>query len=360
MRNLYSVLNLSRRANNEDIKTAYWALAKQFHPDVNAGNHDAERWTKEINRAYEILGDPDARTAYDLELAQQRAKARISFLRSAAIGAATFTLTAGSISMVVVWKEHALKIRSAKNETRAPGQKRAASRSARSEQPESGADPVDSAPHPEPPSELPAPTRSAIVNAALADREALGTSAPSSVVSEQPPNVAEPSAAPSQPSRTDLPEAPPVPQACLGHKDDNVRIQGCSALILHDPRDAVAFHNRGLAYVAKDDIDRAIADYTRAIELNPNYGPAFEARARAYARKGDHIRAIADVTRASELAPKVAAAVVKTTTMKTQPSPKGALSEGAVTQQTPLGTTLIETPPGGPYPPWALRNLGRY
>src|SRR5215467_9465910 len=114
---------------------------------------------------------------------------------------------------------------------------------------------------------------------------------------------------------------------CLEHKDDNVRIQGCSALILHDPRDAVAFHNRGLAYVAKDDIDRAIADYTRAIELNPNYGPAFEARGRAYARKGDYIRAIADVTRASELAPKVAD-VVKTTTMKTQPSPKGALAEG--------------------------------
>jgi curved DNA-binding protein CbpA len=233
MRNLYSVLNLSRRANCKDIKTAYWALAKQFHPDVNAGNHDSERWTKEINRAYEILGDPDARTAYDLELAHQRAKARISFWRSAAIGAATFTLTAGSISMAVVWKEHALKIRSAKNETLAPEQKRAASRSARSEQPESGADPVDSAPHPEPPRELPAPTRSAIANAALA-------------------------AAPSQ------------------------------------------------------------------------------------------------------LAPKVAAAVVKTTTMKTQPSPKGALAEGAVTQQTPLGTTLIETPPGGPYPPWALRNLGRY
>jgi|SRR6516225_2323807 len=68
MRNLYSVLNLSRRANSKDIKTAYWALAKQFHPDVNAGNHDSERWTKEINRAYEILGDPDARTAYDLEI----------------------------------------------------------------------------------------------------------------------------------------------------------------------------------------------------------------------------------------------------------------------------------------------------
>ena len=58
MRDLYSVLKLSRRASSEDIKFAYRALAKQFHPDVNAGDEEADRWTKEINRAYEVLGDP--------------------------------------------------------------------------------------------------------------------------------------------------------------------------------------------------------------------------------------------------------------------------------------------------------------
>src|SRR5215470_13963583 len=108
MRDLYSVLNLSRGASSRDIKAAYWALAKQFHPDVNAADMEAEQWIKEINHAYEVLGNPDARAAYDLELARQRAKARRSFWRSAATGAATFLIMAGSISMVVVWKQHAL------------------------------------------------------------------------------------------------------------------------------------------------------------------------------------------------------------------------------------------------------------
>src|SRR6516225_7473221 len=109
MRDLYSVLNLSRRASSKDIKAAYWALAKEFHPDLNAADMKAKQWIKAINHAYEILGNPDARAAYDLELARQRAKARRSFWRSAATGAATFLLMAGSISMAVVWKPHAVQ-----------------------------------------------------------------------------------------------------------------------------------------------------------------------------------------------------------------------------------------------------------
>src|SRR5215813_5097833 len=112
MGDLYSVLKLSRRASGKDIKAAYWALAKQFHPDVNARDQEAEWWTKEINRAYEILGNPDARAAYDVELARQRATAQRSFWRSAATGAVTFILTAGLISVAVVWKQHALQTRS--------------------------------------------------------------------------------------------------------------------------------------------------------------------------------------------------------------------------------------------------------
>jgi curved DNA-binding protein CbpA len=214
MRDLYSVLNLSRRANSKDIKAAYWALAKQFHPDVNAGDQDAERWTKEINRAYEILRDPDARAAYDLELARQRAKARRSFLSGAAAGAATLILTMGSISMAVVWKQHASQSGSAKNEmlvARAPAQERPTLRSARSEHRERGADPGQSAPHPEPSSEPPTSTNPEIIT----DREAptSGAPAPSSNVMEQPPEAG-PSAAPSESARTDMSRGQPVlPQA---------------------------------------------------------------------------------------------------------------------------------------------------
>src|SRR6476660_2483455 len=107
MSDLYSILGVSRHARSEEIKAAYWTLAKRSHPDVNAGATEAERRTKEINRAYEILGDPEARAAYNLELAHRRAKARRSFWSAAATGAATFVLTVGFVSVTVMWRQHA-------------------------------------------------------------------------------------------------------------------------------------------------------------------------------------------------------------------------------------------------------------
>ena len=91
---------------------------------------------------------------------------------------------------------------------------------------------------------------------------------------------------------------------CLDSKDHNLRILGCSLMIQGNPKDVVAYHNRGDAYGLKGDIDRAISDYNKAIELNPNYAPAYNSRGRAYASKGDYTRAVADVTRAGELTPK--------------------------------------------------------
>jgi hypothetical protein len=204
MRDLYSVLKLSRRASSEDIKFAYRALAKQFHPDVNPGDEEADRWTKEINRAYEILGDPDARAAYDLELVHQRSKARRSFWRGATIGAATFILMAGSISTAVVWKQHALQTRSAKDEmlvAKVPAQERA-TRPGRSEHAERGADPSEqeSVPLPGSSSELLASTGSEMISTEPTDRKVRTPSAqaPFSVVMEQVPKEAEPSAATSK------------------------------------------------------------------------------------------------------------------------------------------------------------------
>ena len=93
---------------------------------------------------------------------------------------------------------------------------------------------------------------------------------------------------------------------CLDSKDHELRIKGCSAIILRNPNDVIAYHNRGDAYGQKGDFDHAIADYTKAIELNPNYAPAYNSRGRAYTSKGDYVHAVADVTRAGELSPKAA------------------------------------------------------
>ena len=91
---------------------------------------------------------------------------------------------------------------------------------------------------------------------------------------------------------------------CLDGKDHDLRIKGCSAIILRNPKDVIAYHNRGDAYGLKGDIDRAISEYNKAIELNPNYAPAYNSRGRAYTSKGDYTRAVADVTRAGELTSK--------------------------------------------------------
>src|SRR5262245_61459567 len=213
MRDLYSVLNLSRRASSKDIKAAYWVLAKEFHPDVNAADMEAEQWIKAINHAYEILGNPDARAAYDVELARQRAKARRTFWRSAATGAATFLLMAGAISMAVMWKQHASSNKTEMLVAKAPAQEHATPGVPRSEHPARGADPSEPARAP-----LPGPSREPpATSTAPTDREArtAGTPAPSSVVMERAPKDAGPSTAPSGPSRTDLPAVQPVPQAPL-------------------------------------------------------------------------------------------------------------------------------------------------
>jgi molecular chaperone DnaJ len=64
-RDPYEVLGVARRAGAEEIKASYRKLAMQFHPDRNPGNAEAEERFKEISEAYDILGDPEKRAAYD-------------------------------------------------------------------------------------------------------------------------------------------------------------------------------------------------------------------------------------------------------------------------------------------------------
>ncbi|MDX2076552.1 MAG: J domain-containing protein [bacterium] len=61
----YRTLGIDKNANEKDIKKAFRRLAKQYHPDANPTNPSAEAKFKEINEAYETLGNPEKRKLYD-------------------------------------------------------------------------------------------------------------------------------------------------------------------------------------------------------------------------------------------------------------------------------------------------------
>lgn len=61
----YKVLGVSKSADQDEIKKAFRKLARQHHPDANKGDKKSEEKFKEINEAYEVLGDPEKRKTYD-------------------------------------------------------------------------------------------------------------------------------------------------------------------------------------------------------------------------------------------------------------------------------------------------------
>lgn len=88
-------------------------------------------------------------------------------------------------------------------------------------------------------------------------------------------------------------------QQCVQARSNPDRAIGqCTLIIESDrfsgPNLAVAYNNRGVAWIGKGDLDRAIADFDFAIRLNPNAADSYTNRGLAWMRKGDYERAVAD------------------------------------------------------------------
>jgi tetratricopeptide (TPR) repeat protein len=92
----------------------------------------------------------------------------------------------------------------------------------------------------------------------------------------------------------------------------DVKIAACTRAINSGAgRPSINYNYRGLAYNRKGENDRAIADYTEALRLDPKYAMAYDNRALAYRSKGDTDRAIANYDKAIQLKPDLAEAYIR-------------------------------------------------
>jgi DnaJ-class molecular chaperone len=83
----YQLLGVTVAASSEEIQAAYRRLAKEFHPDLNAGSAAAATRMARVNVAKSVLLDPDTRARYDQARTARRPAYRAAVVRPAAAAA---------------------------------------------------------------------------------------------------------------------------------------------------------------------------------------------------------------------------------------------------------------------------------
>jgi tetratricopeptide (TPR) repeat protein len=275
MDTLYDLLGALPRDDAEELRVAFRHAVKGTHPDLHPGDPEAGFKFRQIVRANGILADPDQRATYDhlLDLAEQEKKQwdRHAFMHKV-VAATSFVLSLGFISAASVGGY--LLFQQMSEELSTPiGQVAAAVRDVAANVRE----PFEAAPAPAPAAPILVTTLSIPVTPPRAE-----------VASTEKIESAEAPRAEIVPASVTEPEAAAAPP--LG-----------PPLEITPPPDAKAYRERGIFAYRSGDLDSAIADFDRAIQLDPKFAAAYIDRGIVLYRMQKFERAFADIAHAKRI-----------------------------------------------------------
>jgi len=282
METLYDLLGALPRDGAEELRAAFRRAVKGVHPDLNPGDPDAGQKFREIVRANEILGDDDQRAAYDhlLGLAhkEQRQHVTVRTMHKLATGVIAAVVAAGASVGGYFLHQEMPKL---SRQTRHLAEMVTAS-------------PADFANLPRAAETRPQQSASVEPEASLEDVKVEADPAEIKVQSASlEPAVEEGEIAnvlPVAPVAT-APQAEPesTPQAAAGPPLEIA------------PGDARVFRERGIFAYRSGDLDGAVAEFDRAIQLDPKFSAAYVDRGIVLYRLQKFARAFADIAHAKRI-----------------------------------------------------------
>jgi tetratricopeptide (TPR) repeat protein len=281
MDTLYDLLGALPRDDAEELRVAFRHAVKGTHPDLHPGDPDAGFKFRQIVRANGILADPDQRATYDhlLDLAEQEKKQwdRHAFMHRV-VAVTSFVLSLGFISAASVGGY--LLFQQMSDAMSAPIGQVA---SLVSDVTASVREPFESAPASAP---APIPVTTVSIPMTPSNTEIAKTE----VASNDKTDSTELPRADIVPASVTVTEPTPVAAPPLG-----------PPLEIAPPADAKAFRERGIFAYRSGDLDNAIADFDRAIRLDPKFTAAYIDRGIVLYRLRKFEKAFADIAQAKRI-----------------------------------------------------------
>ena len=332
---LYDLLGVDQADDPETLKNAYRNAAKASHPDLRGGDPAAAARFRNIVRANAILSDPEQRALYDQLLEFERWKSRprtkrgivLEVLRSLVTDAVTVVLLAGVLVSAYLGFMHLSKTSVAAGEAKELAVRSDFAAAWRQMEPQGS--PIKLSreelhelltgppPAPAEPSLAVAVTEAASVPAPVARDEPIAADAPAAkeAAAEVPAakEVAAEAPASNEGARKEVAMAPSAAVVAAKNADDDRQQRnegGAPPIAVRSeaevtpgsrPTDPKFYRERGAAFYHDGDLDRALADFSAAIALDPHSPSAYTDRSIVYYRKGEIALAFADLVEASRI-----------------------------------------------------------